>query len=102
MYGTRLINAPVARRNSARTENAPGSQIPISELRRLLDSYARQSSDRDYNGHQETTVDGGTITIYGIRRVNARQNQDDGDGGLFPPPSPSVSLRLGRYSHDIS
>lgn len=79
------------RRNSNRSENPPPSTIPLAELQRLLASYAAQSSDRDYNGHQETTVDGGTITIYGIRRVNARANGDSDDGGLLPPPSPSVN-----------
>ena len=83
----------MSRRNSSRT-GPPSSTIPLAELQRLLASYAEQSSNSDYNGHQETTVDGGTITIYGIRRVTPRSNEDDDDDedGLFPPPTASVSL----------
>jgi hypothetical protein len=78
------------RRAVSRSDTIPSNTIPLAELQRLLQSYAAQSSDRDYNGHQETTVDGGTITIYGIRRVSARPSSDGEDGGLFPPPTPPV------------
>lgn len=87
----------MARRTSTRPDTTTDRQIPLAELTRLLASYAAQSSDTNYNGHQETTVDGGTITIYGIRRVNntSRGADEDADGdgaegeGLFPPPTTS-------------
>lgn len=67
--------------------------MPLAELSRLLASYAAQTgTDRDPDGHQETTVDGGTITIYGIRRVAPRSDPDGDDDVPFSPSSSNVSI----------
>ncbi|KIW05797.1 uncharacterized protein PV09_03006 [Verruconis gallopava] len=77
------------RRNISPPDPSQNSLISLIELQRLLAAYALQSGDHDYNGHQETTFDGGTITIYGIRRVNTRAAPDSEQNSVFPTPTRS-------------